>query len=101
MRYEVGLASPDGDTPAARGLATFLAFLAFGLAPLLPYFLLEPVPATFTVSIAATVAALAALGLLRWHVTSQTLLRCLGETLLVGGICAAVAYGVGAAFRLS
>ena len=58
-------------------------------------------PATFAVSVVATFAALVALGLLRWRVTTQTLARCVGETVLVGGICAAVAYAVGWAFRLA
>jgi VIT1/CCC1 family predicted Fe2+/Mn2+ transporter len=100
MQYEIGMSDPS-DRPAARGLVTFVAFVAFGLAPLLPYFALAPVPSTFLVSVAATFAALVALGLLRWHVTAQTLPRCVGETVLVGGICAAVAYGVGWAFRVS
>ena len=101
MQYEIGMADPAGDAPARRGMVTFLAFIALGLAPLLPYFLLEPVPRTFAVSVAATFAALTALGLLRWRVTTQTLARCVGETVLVGGICAAVAYGVGVAFRVA
>jgi VIT1/CCC1 family predicted Fe2+/Mn2+ transporter len=84
---------------AVRGLVTFLAFVAFGLAPLLPYLLLDPVPSTFRVSVGATLAALVALGLLRWRVTAQGLAHSVGETVLVGGTCAAVAYGVGWAFR--
>jgi VIT1/CCC1 family predicted Fe2+/Mn2+ transporter len=100
MQYEIGMADPSGDEPIRRGIVTFLAFVFFGFAPLLPYFLLEPVPRTFAVSIAATFASLVGLGLLRWRVTTQTLGRCVGETVLVGGICAAVAYAVGVAFRL-
>jgi VIT1/CCC1 family predicted Fe2+/Mn2+ transporter len=100
MQYEIGMADPTSDAPAARGIMTFLAFITFGAAPLVPYFLLKPEPATFRISVLFTFAALAALGLLRWRVTTQTLARCVGETVLVGGICAAVAYAVGAAFRL-
>jgi len=99
MQDEIGVGGPGGAGAAVRGLFTFVAFVIFGLAPLLPYFVLAPVPATFAVSVAATAAAMAALGLLRWRVTNQTLARCLGETLLVGGLCAAVAYAVGWAFR--
>jgi VIT1/CCC1 family predicted Fe2+/Mn2+ transporter len=99
MQYEIGVGEPGGSGAAVRGLFTFVAFVVFGLAPLLPYFLLEPVPSTFAVSLAATAAAMVSLGLLRWRVTTQTLARCLGETLLVGGLCAAVAYAVGWAFR--
>ena len=62
--------------------------------------LLDPVPATFLVSVFATFAALVALGPLRWQVTDATLARAVGESVIVGGICAAVAYGVGVAFRV-
>ena len=98
MQYEIGMADPTDDGPAARGLMTFVSFIFFGSAPLLPYFFMDPLPATFTISILATFSALIALGTLRWHVTNETLARCVGETVLVGGICAAVAYLVGAAF---
>lgn len=100
MQYEIGMADPVDGGPAARGMMTFLSFILFGAAPLLPYFVLAPVPETFLISVVATFSALAALGLLRWRVTAESLLRCVGETVLVGGICAAVAYAVGAAFRL-
>ena len=98
MQYEIGMADPTDDGPAARGLMTFVSFIFFGSAPLLPYFFLDPLPSTFTISIIATFSALIALGTLRWYVTNETLARCVGETVLVGGICAAVAYLVGAAF---
>ncbi len=100
MQYEIGMADPTGDAPAARGLMTFIAFVIFGSAPLIPYFVLDPVPGTFAVSVFATFAALVALGMLRWRVTDETLARCVGESVLVGGICAAVAYAVGVAFRM-
>ena len=84
-------------TPAADAAVTFLAFLAFGAVPLAPYFLLPATdPATFPLSVGATLAALIALGLFRWIATGERVTRCVGETVLVGGICAAVAFGVGA-----
>ena len=72
--------------------------LTTGAAPLVPYFLVAPSPGAFQVSLALSVLALAALGLLRWRVTNETVTRCVGETLLVGGICGLVAYGVGLLF---
>ncbi|MCB1353926.1 MAG: VIT1/CCC1 transporter family protein [Rhodobacteraceae bacterium] len=101
MQYQVGMADPEESSPAARATMTFVSFIAFGSAPLLPYFLLGPDPATFRISAFATFAALVALGLLRWKVTSETLRRCVGETVLVGGICALVAYAVGLAFTVN
>ena len=99
MTYEIGMADPSDETPALNGLATFLAFLAFGSIPLFPYFLRPADQTTFALSVVATFVALTLLGLLRWRVTNETMLRCVGETVLVGGTCAIIAYAVGIAFR--
>lgn len=95
MRYEFGMDDAEGTNGIREGLFTFGSFLVFGVVPLLPYFWLEPVPATFTLSLVGTFLALAALGLLRWAATREAMLRCIAETVAVGGICAAVAYAVG------
>ena len=97
--YDIGVSNPDGDAPGARGLATFISFIFFGAAPLLPYLLLGPTSDTFRISVGTTVAAMVALGLLRWRVTDVSAIRAVGETVLVGGICAVVAFVVGTAFR--
>ena len=99
MHYEVQMADPSDSSAAMNGLMTFLSFIVLGAVPLLPYFLLEPIQSTFYLSVASTFAALVALGLLRWKVTSESLFRCVGETVLIGGICALVAFGVGLMFR--
>ena len=95
MTYEFGMHSPEEENPALSGLSTFLSFVAFGAVPLVPYFLLPPEPSTFTLSVTATGLALVALGLLRWNATGERVLRCVGETVLVGALCAVVAFGVG------
>ena len=99
MQYELGMSDPREDNPAMNGLITFIAFIAFGAIPLVPYFLLDPVEATFYLSVMATFGALVLLGVLRWYVTRENALRSIGETVLVGGICAVIAFGVGLAFR--
>ncbi len=98
MTYEIGMTDPSEDSPALNGLATFAAFIVFGIVPLIPYFILPALPSTFTISCWATFGALVALGLIRWRVTNETMIRCVGETVLVGGICAVVAFGVGLMF---
>lgn len=97
MRYDTGLGDPDQDNPAINGVFTFFAFLVFGAVPLVPYFLLPAEATAFVLSTLATLAALGMLGLLRWNATGLGLVRSVGETILVGSICALVAYGVGAA----
>ncbi|MEM7546652.1 MAG: VIT1/CCC1 transporter family protein [Pseudomonadota bacterium] len=98
MQYEIGMADPSGENPAMNGLATFLAFIVFGAAPIMPYFFAAPSDGTFYASLIFSLLALVALGLLRWRVTNETMARCVGETLLVGGLCGIVAYVVGLAF---
>ena len=98
MQYELGMADPREDNPAMNGLATFLAFILFGSIPLIPYFLMAPTVETFHASVAATALALVLLGTLRWYVTRENLMRSVGETVLVGGTCAVIAYAVGLAF---
>ncbi|WP_324754603.1 VIT1/CCC1 transporter family protein [Roseovarius sp. Pro17] len=96
MTYEFGMLDPDEENPVLSGLMTFMSFLTFGAIPLVPYFLLDPEPQTFWLSVGATVAALVALGLLRWNATGELMARTVGETVLVGTVCAVVAYTVGA-----
>ena len=99
MQYEIGLADPTGDRPWLNGLVTFGSFVALGSIPILPYMIAGGGAGVFAASCTATFAALVVLGLLRWRVSTESLGRCVGETLLVGGACAVVAFGVGLAFR--
>jgi len=97
LQDELGLSDPSDHTPAANGLVTFLSFLSFGIVPIVPYILRDASTETFALAVAATAAALTALGLLRWNASGERLSRALGETLLIGGTCAVVAYLVGMA----
>ena len=99
MQYEIGMSDPSGDRPWVAGTVTFASFVAFGAVPLLPYFAMGGGAATFAASCGASLMALVALGTLRWRASSEPYLRCVGETLLVGGTCAVVAFAVGLAFR--
>ncbi len=99
MQYDLEMPNPSSSSASMNGLFTFGAFLVWGSVPLIPYFIYEPTQATFRMSVLATLAALASLGLLRWKVTNESMFRCVGETVLVGGICALVAFGVGMMFR--
>lgn len=98
MAYEIQMADPEGESPILNGLATFVAFIIFGAIPLIPYFLFEPTQTTFYLSVIATFTALILLGLLRYWVVRNSILRSVGETVLVGGVCAGVAYTVGLFF---
>lgn len=95
LRYEHGMEAPEAHNIAARAGMTFMAFILFGVIPILPYVLAPNGPTTAMISLAATAGALTLLGLLRWSVTHETLRRCVGETLILGSLCAGVAYAAG------
>ncbi|MCA8870183.1 MAG: VIT1/CCC1 transporter family protein [Rhodobacteraceae bacterium] len=95
MAYEFGLPDPNEENAAINGLYTFFSFLVFGFIPIFPYLVIPTNPQVFGFSVLATFTALALLGILRWRATRERLLACLSETVMVGGICAVVAYGVG------
>ena len=95
LTQETGLRAPETESPVLNGLFTFGAFLTFGAVPLIPYLISEATPETTRLSVVATFSALVLLGLLRWHATDERLWRSVGETVLVGTVCAVVAFVVG------
>ncbi len=98
MRYELEMSNPEHDNPILTGLATMGSFVTFGFIPLVPYVIFDG-PDRFIISIIFTLFALTLLGVLRWKVTTQTLLRSTGEIVLLGGIAAVIAYFVGNLFK--
>ncbi|OGK13527.1 hypothetical protein A3A93_00255 [Candidatus Roizmanbacteria bacterium RIFCSPLOWO2_01_FULL_38_12] len=98
MRYELEMTNPL-ENPYLTAVATFLAFVAFGFIPLVPYVFFKNDPQTFIYASIATALALVLLGLLRWRVTRDSIVRSVGEILIVGGLSAVVAFVVGTFFR--
>lgn len=99
MNQELELPNPEGDNPFLMALATFFSFLIFGFIPLIPYVLFKG-SELFLMSTVTTAAALTLLGILRWKVGKQSFFRSVGETLLLGGAAAVVAYFVGTMFKI-
>lgn len=95
MAYEFEMTDPRSTNPVGDGLSTFAAFITLGSIPLAPYLIGMDTALAFPVSVAATFMALFGLGVLRWRVTGETALRCIGETVTVGVVCSLVAFGVG------
>jgi VIT1/CCC1 family predicted Fe2+/Mn2+ transporter len=98
MIEELGLL-PDERKPLVSALATFAAFVVAGALPLLIYLLglLVAIPAGAGFPIAAGLSAVALFGLgaAKVYVTRLNPLRSGLEMLVVGGLAAGVAYGVG------
>ena len=100
MREELNMANPEDQNPVYSGLATFASFVSFGVIPLFPYLLRQTgTSQLFSLSILFTGIALVTLGYLRFRVTKESLVRSLGEVVILGGSAASIAYVVGTFFR--
>lgn len=99
LTEELGL-QPAGRKPVRAGLATFGAFLLAGLVPLLPFMItgLE-VARRFPASVLATGLAFLSIGMLKGRILGGSALKSGLETLIVGGLAAGLAYGVGYGLR--
>lgn len=102
MVDELGLL-PDDRTPVGSGLATLISFVIAGSVPLLVYLLglFYPIPpdVAFSVSLVLSGLALFGLGAAKVLVTQRSFVKSGLEMLLVGGLAAGVAYGVGALLK--
>lgn len=96
-KYEID--NPRSEKPALTALATFLAFIAFGFVPLIPYFFGEITgEAAFAISGLFALIALICLGVLRWRITAEIWWRAIGEIVMIGSIAAIIAFVVGVLF---
>lgn len=96
MEGEYGLGG-IGPHPLRSAIVTFLSFLLAGMVPLLPF--VFGIDRAFTVSASMTFASFFAIGALKswWSLSSWW--RSAAETLLIGGVAAAIAFGVGTLFN--
>ena len=96
LEGEYGLGGVDPH-PMRAALATFFSFLVAGLVPLLPFVLgLEN---AFSLSAWMTGVVFFAIGTLKSRWSLKSWWRSGGETLLIGGTAALIAYGVGTLFH--
>lgn len=94
MKFELGLDAPDPKRALQSALTIALAYVVGGLVPLSPYFFADSARAALGWSVAATLMALVAFGYVKGRFTGTPPWRSAGQTLLVGGLAAGVAYGV-------
>ncbi|MEQ9423050.1 MAG: VIT1/CCC1 transporter family protein [Cyclobacteriaceae bacterium] len=89
----------DSRTPVQTATATFLSFMIVGLIPLTSYIVaaLTPIDRSnlFIFSCIGTGIGLLLVGYLKGLVTNEPQWKATGQTLLLGGIAAALAYYVG------
>lgn len=93
---EYGL-SRDTPAPFRAALATFVAFLIAGSVPLIPF--VFGMGNAFTISVVATLLTFFMIGAAKSRWSLAKWWRSAGETLLIGGVAALLAYGVGGLFH--
>jgi VIT1/CCC1 family predicted Fe2+/Mn2+ transporter len=94
MREELGLENPDPAQALRSALTIGLSYVIGGLVPLAPYVLGLPIGQALLASVAVTLLALVIFGAFRAHFTGVPIVRGAVQTILVGGIAAAAAYGL-------
>lgn len=94
MRHELGLEAPDPRRAPLSALTIGGSYLVGGLVPLAAYFFTPDAHRALMASIAVTGVALFAFGAVKAKLTAVPVMRGALETLLVGGLAAAVAFAV-------
>jgi vacuolar iron transporter family protein len=94
MRFELGLETPD-PARAGRSAGTIaMSYIVGGLVPLAPYILMHNIVEALWVSVGVTLLALFIFGAIKGHYTGVKPLRGGFQTVLVGGLAAAAAFGI-------
>jgi VIT1/CCC1 family predicted Fe2+/Mn2+ transporter len=94
MRFELGLEAPD-PARAGRSAATIaVSYVVGGLVPLAPYILMKNIVEALWVSVGVTLLALFVFGAIKGHYTGVKPLRGGLQTVVVGGLAAAAAFGI-------
>jgi VIT1/CCC1 family predicted Fe2+/Mn2+ transporter len=99
MVEELGIVEDD-ESPVKNALVTFFSFLVFGFIPVVAYVIARFLPAmenTFLLAAILTGVTLFLLGALKVRITGMNWFKSGFEMLLVGGIAAGAAYGIGVA----
>ncbi|MEM4986862.1 VIT1/CCC1 transporter family protein [Collimonas sp. H4R21] len=94
MRFELGLEEPRPAAARKSALTIAVSYLVGGLIPLAPYMLMTSIPRALAASTAVTLLALFVFGYLKGSVTGTGAVKSALQTLMVGGLAAAVAFGI-------
>jgi VIT1/CCC1 family predicted Fe2+/Mn2+ transporter len=97
MAEELGTNKNSKENLAISSLFTFFSFVVFGFMPIIPY-LIDSLTNQYFYSGLSALLSLSLLGFVRRFFTRESIIRSIGETVIVGGVSASVAYSVGLIF---
>ncbi len=93
MRFELGLDEPEKGRAGKSALTIACSYIAGGLIPLVPYMVVHG-PGALPISVVITLVALAVFGSIKGRLTGTGALRSGTQTTVIGGLAAAVAFGL-------
>lgn len=98
MRFELGLDEPDPKRAPISAGTIAASYLVGGLIPLAPYMLVASIPQALAYSVVFTGVALVVFGGVKGHFTGISKIKSAVQSLLIGGLAAAGAFGLAHAF---
>lgn len=98
MRFELGLERPDPKRALRSGATIGGSYVVGGLIPLAPYMFTPALSTALVISIVITLTALAVFGYIKGKFTGVRPLKSAGQTVLIGGLAAAAAFGLASLF---
>ena len=94
MRFELGLEAPDPSRARTSAMTIASAYVVGGFVPLIPY-MLEPIASrALFPSVLVTLMALTVFGYVKGRFTGAPAARSAAQTVLIGGLAAAAAFGI-------
>ncbi len=99
MRFELGLEEPAQGRARKSALTIALSYIVGGLVPLLPYILMDDVENALLVSVGVTLVALFVFGGVKGRLTGVGARKSAMQTMLIGGLAAAAAFGLAKLFN--
>ncbi len=98
MRFELGLEKPDPRRALTSALTIAGAYITGGFIPLGPYMLFSSIDTALWISVGVTLLALIVFGYIKGRFTGVAPVRSAFQTLLIGGLAAATAFGLARLF---
>ena len=94
MRFELGLEEPDPRRAGRSALTIAGSYVVGGIVPLAPYLFFQSVTTALIASVVVTLLALLIFGYIKGRFTTTRPFRSALQTVGVGGLAAAAAFGI-------
>ena len=94
MKFELGIEPPDPGRAARSALTIAISYIVGGMIPLAPYIFVGSIRHALLLSVVVTAIALGVFGYVKGRFTVKKPWRSAWQTVAVGGIAAAAAFGL-------